>query len=597
MVGPGPDAVIDRNARTFTRLAPGLVGVPLTIGHRVIVLVSASTRHTGSALASAAVAGPVVSMLPARNASAHLAEHLDSVARFADAVVALDDGSTDDTGDILRAHPLVQVVLTNPRRSTYAGWDDLTNRSRLLEAALELEASWAMSLDADELMTGDDAQALRRFITESADRDHGYLFRVLRMIDDLDHHSAEPLWVGRLFAPRPGHRFSEQRLHFVPLPTAIDRERWMRTTFRILHRGALTELDRRARLDKYREADPDHRWQSSYRHLTSVPRRLQQLAPRGRLLPALAHAPVVDEVGLEPDEPALSVVIIGRGDSPGLARAVAAAVGQEVDEPFEVVVVTSGPGHAAEQVSAAHPQVRVVRLSEPALPGAARNAGLAASRGRWITFPGSHVELTPGSLARRLAAHRAGWPMVTEVMVNGTDTSAGWASWFLDNTGFLPGAEPAPLTVAPIRCSYHRSLLEEVGGFPDVRTGEDTAVNEYLFEQGYGAWWETSCVTIHHSPCTSLSRLVRHHHQRGRGRARLLMDEWERGTLSGRAVVSAALRWMPGRLRWMHGQVQTTDRQTRYRYRRVLPQIVAGAGAAALGCWLGLAREFWQRRS
>ena len=42
-------------------------------------------------------AGPVVCLLPARNAAADLPGWFDSRRRFADAVVALDDGSTDDT--------------------------------------------------------------------------------------------------------------------------------------------------------------------------------------------------------------------------------------------------------------------------------------------------------------------------------------------------------------------------------------------------------------------------------------------------------------------------------------------------------------------
>ena len=50
-------------------------------------------------------------MLPARNAAHHLEAHLAAVARYADLVVALDDGSTDDTRAVLESHPLVKVVL------------------------------------------------------------------------------------------------------------------------------------------------------------------------------------------------------------------------------------------------------------------------------------------------------------------------------------------------------------------------------------------------------------------------------------------------------------------------------------------------------
>src|SRR5690606_38453550 len=73
----------------------------------------------------------LVTLLPARNAAADLPGYLENVARFSDAVVALDDGSTDDTFDVLAAHPLVKILLRNPRREDYRGWDDAANRNRL----------------------------------------------------------------------------------------------------------------------------------------------------------------------------------------------------------------------------------------------------------------------------------------------------------------------------------------------------------------------------------------------------------------------------------------------------------------------------------
>ena len=60
--------------------------------------------------------------LPVATAPRDLPGYLESVARFADAVVALDDGSTDDTRELLDAHPLGQVVLaTRGGQSTPGG--------------------------------------------------------------------------------------------------------------------------------------------------------------------------------------------------------------------------------------------------------------------------------------------------------------------------------------------------------------------------------------------------------------------------------------------------------------------------------------------
>jgi len=71
-------------------------------------------------------------MIPVRNGGRLLVNWFASVERLADEVIALDDGSTDQTGEILRDHPLVSRVLANPARPDYQGWDDRANRTRLL---------------------------------------------------------------------------------------------------------------------------------------------------------------------------------------------------------------------------------------------------------------------------------------------------------------------------------------------------------------------------------------------------------------------------------------------------------------------------------
>jgi hypothetical protein len=251
----------------------------LDVGHLIdLAAVFAASDDSGD--------GPrpkLVVMVPARNAAHDLPGFLESVERFADAVVALDDGSTDDTAAILEQHPLVHTVLRNPRRETYHGWDDGANRNRLLDAARAAGADWVLFLDTDERIPDDDAAALREFVARDALPELAYGFACYRMWGQgCDPH---PSFVYRLFAPRAGARLPNQRLHFDPIPVDIPRSRQVRTTLRIQHWGSADEEARRARIVKYEQADPDRQYPTGFGGIDEAPPRVVPWQPRQPDLP------------------------------------------------------------------------------------------------------------------------------------------------------------------------------------------------------------------------------------------------------------------------------------------------------------------------
>lgn len=519
---------------------------------------------------------------------------------YCDAIVALDDGSTDGTYDILAAHPMVKVLLRNPVRPDYRDWDDAANRNRLLAASRELQPQWLISLDADERIDERDAASLRDFLQTDALPGFAYGFRHVPMRDDGEHFLPQYQWVYRLFSAGNNQRFPALKLHFIPVPTSIPRYRWIRTTLRIQHLGGLTVEHRLQRFNKYLEADPLRKYQADYSHLLSMPalEDVRRWQPRPESVPVLLDGALSDELEdtQEPDDstaPSLSAIIISRNDEATIADTVSSVINQEVPEPFEVIVVTSGTDRTARVVREQFPMVTVIELPNPALPGEARNAGLAVARGRFVTFPGSHIELLPGSLAARLRGHRRGYAMVTGIVTNGTLTPAGWASYFLDHVEGLPGHGPAEFDGAPGNCSYARLPLLEVGGFPEgVRTGEDTAVNRALVKRGYVAYREPGAGFIHRSRCTTPWKLVRHHFQRGRGSGRLLLAEYrERGRLLNAQVLQARLiDAIPNRLDRIRESVSLADPEIAAEYGRYRTLIMLGAIASWAGTWYEVLR-------
>ena len=541
---------------------------------------------------------PVVCLLPARNAAADLPGFFESAARFCDAVVALDDGSIDETRGLLEASPLVKVVLTNPRREDYRGWDDAANRNRLLAAAGGLNPRWIFSMDADERLDAADATALRDFLDRDALPGCAYGFRVVPMQGDTNHYAPRYLWVYRLFAYEPGQSFPTKRLHFVPVPTSIPRAAWIKTTLRIQHLGGMTGGRRQTRFEKYRQADPGREYQSDYAHLLEEmardPLRWEPRPPDAQVLLAAANAEEGPRTTERADGPAISAIVISRNDEDRIARAVSSVVGQDCPEPFEVIVVTSGTDRTAEVVRKEFPEVTLIELPRPALPGEARNAGLRVARGAYVSFPDSHVELPQGSLAARLRAHRLGYAMVTGVTLNGTRTRSGWASYFLDHAANLPGQPPAVLNGPPAHCSYARAPLLEAGTFPEgLRAGEDTTVNMALAARGYVAYRDPQVTITHNSPCRSPQKLVRHHFGRGRGLGRILLaDAAAAGAplLDRRFLENRLLRYLPQRLRRIARDVARGDPELRRRYEAVFPLVVLGSLAAWLGMWYEILR-------
>jgi hypothetical protein len=226
-------------------------------------------------------------LLPVRNGAAQLAGYFANVRAFCSGVIALDDGSADDTVSVLKAEPLVRAVLSNPARVTYKGWDDSKNRQRLLNACATFFPEWVMWLDVDERLVDYDIDRFREFTATQASPNSAYGFEILRLIGDTRHFDKNKLWVYRLFAYKPGYTLPTQRLHFEPIPTCIPRARWLRTRLRIAHLASMTAEMRQQRRRKYKEADPTNRWQTSYTQLLDPPGHCWEIKPLPRLATTL----------------------------------------------------------------------------------------------------------------------------------------------------------------------------------------------------------------------------------------------------------------------------------------------------------------------
>ncbi|MCU1449803.1 MAG: glycosyl transferase, group 2 family protein, partial [Acidimicrobiales bacterium] len=193
--------------------------------------------------------------------------------------MALDDGSTDETGSVLRSYAIVQRLLTNGRRETSFGWNDGANRNRLLAEAADLRPEWILSIDADERVDATDAEALRRFLATEALAGLAYGFRLFRMVDD-DRYDPDVQVVHRLFRYQPGQRFPDAQLWCTPIPTSVPGAARVETSLRIQHLGDAGLLGWQRRLARHAEADPRSQFRRPLPPADSAPARLLPWGPR-----------------------------------------------------------------------------------------------------------------------------------------------------------------------------------------------------------------------------------------------------------------------------------------------------------------------------
>lgn len=523
-------------------------------------------------------------LVPARNAGGQLDAWYESVARFADGVVALDDGSTDDTRARLASFPLTVDLLTNPVRRTYRGWDDLENRQRLVHAALAHRSQWLLFLDADERIDRDDGKALAEFVRTDARPGYAYGFEVSRMIDDDEHHDPTSIWVFRLFAGADARTpLGSQRLHFVPVPSGIPRRHWIFTSLRIQHVASISPSARTARFKKYLEADPECEFQSDYTNVLRPPKLIDRWEPRSPTTPLVlgVDGRYADHALDQRDRaPAITAIVIAQNDENTIARSLDALVAQQLDDEVELLLVDSGTDRTLE-VAARYPQVRAVRLPDPARPGEARNAGLWMANGDYVSFPGSHTWLAPGSLRARVGAHDGGWDMVSGAVLNGNETPAGWASYILDHATTTPARPEGPMTVVPGSASYVRADLLDVGGFPDfVRAGEDTHVNRTLFLGGKRVYFDPAIRFHHACSARTAPQLIRHHFERGRALGRLIAKPDGRLT---RKMIRTVVKQPSRRLSTIRRFTRTDPDLDRVHRGHVRTLVRAGAVSAAFG--------------
>ena len=185
-----------------------------------------------------------------KNEAANIRDCLQSVS-WADEIIVVDSGSTDDTVSICKAMGAQQVYV----HADWPGFGQQKNRA-LSYAAKD----WVLSIDADERVTPE----LRKELIQAMSDGHVpgyYLPRLSQFCGTFIHHSGwYPDYVLRLFKRDVG-RFSDSLVHESVLLTG----RTAKLKNPLLHYSYLTADDVERKVERYSTAAAQQMFQSGRR--------------------------------------------------------------------------------------------------------------------------------------------------------------------------------------------------------------------------------------------------------------------------------------------------------------------------------------------
>lgn len=290
-------------------------------------------------------------------------------------------------------------------------------------------------------------------------------------------------------------------------------------------------------------------------------------------------------------EPAWSAIICAYNSRHRIDAALTSLCAQDVDHAFEVIAVVSGDDGTAEYLTSHHPGVRVVRSKRRLHPGAARNAGIDASRGAYIAFLPDDGLADRKWLRLRAAKHDQGYPLVSGAISNATPRSlVGTAGYYVEYAASMPVDGLLEQQMIPHTLSYDRSVFARVGRFPEVdHPGEDTLLNAQCIRAGLAVAYEHRA-HIGHINLTSWCAFLSHQARHGRGLVRCVATHGIEapyrvgGGLWGTAY-SALVRYPSWRWRATLRLVGHAGAGHIARFLLLTPIIVAGYLAGGLGAF------------
>lgn len=260
----------------------------------------------------------------------------------------------------------------------------------------------------------------------------------------------------------------------------------------------------------------------------------QQIFPTISPRESAAHSPA---------PPRITVIIPSYNSAATIRSTLASVMGQDVEEPYEVILVDSSRDETPDIVRREFPQVYLVQREQQTEPGTARNLAIARSRGEIIACLDADCVAPANWLRRIVAAHGRGHPIVGGSVANGNPESIlAWAGFLGEFREFIAAGDPRLVRHLPTcNISYNRAIFEEFGGFPtSFYPQEDLLFHWRLGQHGVPIWFEPD-IQVGHMHRAKWRSYLQHQRRIGHTTARVIKLTGEEGAFLARSPLAAVL--------------------------------------------------------
>jgi hypothetical protein len=225
----------------------------------------------------------LVAMMPVKNeAQRYLKTVLAHLSEYVDQIVILDDASTDETPIICRAFS--KVVRFRQLQESLFWKDEATLRKILWEMTVDLEPTWILALDADEIFES----GIKADLPSITKQNSYFLVRfpVYHFWGDFHHYRVDGWWkpcssqIACLFhyQKNSNYHWPDRKLHCGRFPVEACQLPATISKIRLLHLGYACKTEHHTKYERYLTADPEGRYcpLTHYHSIISGPVRLKK---------------------------------------------------------------------------------------------------------------------------------------------------------------------------------------------------------------------------------------------------------------------------------------------------------------------------------